>query len=108
MKENGNMPNFQDLFNQMGMNNLGKKNEKMNVPAIKRKMEQHLKQHKIKESMKNKLEKKKINNSITNTTNILYPEEEKNNNKLTDEELINTFDLTNKPKKSQRIVKNNK
>ena len=108
MKENGNMPNFQDLFNQMGMNNLGKKNEKMNVPAIKRKMEQHLKQHKIKESMKNKLEKKKINNSIKNTTNILYPEEEKNNNKLTDEELINTFDLTNKPKKSQRIVKNNK
>jgi len=110
MKENGNMPNFQDLFNQMGMNNLGKKNEKMNIPAIQRKMEQHLKQHKIKENMKNKLEKKKNNNIIntTNTTNILHSEEEKNNNRLTDEELINSFSLTNKPKKSQRIVKNNK
>jgi hypothetical protein len=110
MKENGNMPNFQDLFNQMGMNNLGKKNEKMNIPAIQRKMEQHLKQHKIKENMKNKLEKKKNNNIIntTNTINILHSEEEKNNNRLTDEELINSFSLTNKPKKSQRIIKNNK
>jgi hypothetical protein len=111
MKENGNMPNFQDLFNQMGMNNLGKKNEKMNIPAIQRKMEQHLKQQKIKENMKNKLEKKKNNNNIINTTNLLHCEEENNNNinnRLTDEELINTFSSTNKPKKSQRILKNNK
>jgi hypothetical protein len=110
MKGNGNMGSMQDLFKQFGMggdmSNLanmmagaggGGKNQKVNIGSMQNKMQQHLKEAKLKEKIKKHLEEKN-KQPEENVKNIEYIP------KYTDDELIQSFSSNDvKPKKSMRI-----
>ena len=69
MKNMPGMGNLESLFSKMGVPGMGG-GAKMDVGAMSRKMEQNLKNAKMKERMRNKLEKKKNETSLCDTKTI--------------------------------------
>ncbi len=69
MKNMPGMGNLESLFSKMGVPGMGG-GAKMDVGAMSRKMEQNLKNAKMKERMRNKLEKKKNETSLCDTKQL--------------------------------------
>lgn len=118
MKNNGNMASMQELFKQMGLGNIANlqsngRNDKLNISAMQSKMEQQLKQAKMKDRMKKNAQNKKEEQQLL----LLQKKENDNkakklleNPKYSDQELIETFTPStnkknikqeNKPKKKK-------
>ena len=102
MKSMPGMNNIQQLFSQMGLSGLGGVNGggKLNTNAMEAQLNRNLKTAKMKERMKNKIEKKNKNNNNLQQENIEKNINEKNKG-LSDEEIIKMFSTnqTNKSKK---------
>jgi hypothetical protein len=100
MKNMPGMENLQEMLGKMGM---GGKGAKVDINAMEAQMNRNMKKAEMKERIKKKAEMKK-----TETTNFVPPPSVPNPNALSEEQLINMFNVDDKNNKTDTNKKSKK